>query len=373
MIRFLAAVASLSILSTAIVAQPATGAASAPATTQRARFEIIIPPGFQKVTIGGHTVLAEPTDLPWITEALTNFKPTTRPTTMPADLMASLKEVRPQIEKQLADDLGINDPKLTTELFEQILYPNLTRLGEMKPPLFYLVTTRDRLKQLLRDGWRDPRLHYNKVSDEVQFTSTLELNVDGPMDDYIVPAVYAPDTKPEQRREQLGVVVNKTEQGLTGAISVKGQAFVHTAIMNFIGRNVFAELKPAPSQEWLSMGASSTLAAKYTALANHMDFKLLMARMTADNPKNPISSRTIDLAHPTNPTDLRREALPFYVDALGKKSMVVVMKILDQGGADAIKKIVAAFKEKKPRAGDELVKLIKDATGVDVSEDVKAK
>jgi hypothetical protein len=53
--------------------------------------------------------------------------------------------------------------------------------------------------------------------------------------------------------------------------------------------------------------------------------------------------------------------------------MVVVMKILDQGGADAIKKIVAAFKEKKPRAGDELVKLIKDATGVDVSEDVKAK
>ena len=64
--------------------------------------------------------------------------------------------------------------------------------------------------------------------------------------------------------------------------------------------------------------------------------------------------------------------MPYYVDAMGKKAMTVTLKILEQGGPDAIKKIVDAIKKQKPKDGDELVKLIKDASGVDVTEDVKA-
>ena len=104
--------------------------------------------------------------------------------------MPRSKTVRPQIEEAMAADLGITDKQQTSDLFENILIPNLTRLGELKVPLFFLVTTRDKLKQLLIDGWRDPRLHYNKVNDDVQFAPTLELTLDRPLDDYIVPAMY---------------------------------------------------------------------------------------------------------------------------------------------------------------------------------------
>ena len=136
--------------------------------------------------------------------------------------------------------------------------------------------------------------------------------------------------------------------------------------MNFIGRNIFLPLKVTPDQEWLSMGVSSTLAGKYAASVNHMDFKQLMQRMTADRPQNPISPRTIDLAHPVHPNDLRPQAVPMYIDAMVRKSMSVVMKILDAGGPDAIKKIIEAMKKAPPKDGDALVQLIKDASGVDV-------
>ncbi len=372
MIRIFAAVAFISIWSITIAAQPATTATSAPATAQRPPYEIITPPGFQKLTIGQHSIIAEPKDLPWIQDALKDFKATTRPTTMPATLVAALKQTRPQIEKAMAADLGISDPKLTGELFDQTLIPNLEKLGNLKPPLFYLVTTQDKLKTLLKNGWTDPRLHYNKITDDVQFVPTLELSVDHAMDEYLVPAVFPATALPDQQQQMLSHLIDRTEAGLAASISVKAQAFLHTATMNFIGRTIFVPLNLQPNQEWISMGVSSTLAAKYLAMVEQMDFKTLLMRMTHENPRNPISPRTIDLAHPNDPKDLRREAMPYYVDAMGKKAMTVTLKILEQGGPDAIKKIVDAIKKQKTKDGDELVKLIKDASGVDVTEDVKA-
>jgi hypothetical protein len=372
MIRTIA-IALLAASTIPTLGQTAPAPTAAPASTQRAKYDIVVPPGFQKVTIGAHSVIAEPSDLPWIQEALNQYKPTTRPTTMPATLITSLKEARPELEKALAADIGISDPKLTAELFDSVLLPNLQRLADLKPPLFYLVTTKEKLKALLKNGWSDPRLHYNKLSDDVQFVPTLELSTDREMDEYLVPAMYPPESSAEERKQMLDRVVNGTEAGLAGAISTKGQAFVHTATMNFIGRNVFAPLHPQPSQEWLSMGVSSALAAKYIAIVEHIDFKQLMTRMMQENPRNPISSRTIDLAHPTDPKDLRPQAMPFYIDAMGKKAMGVTMKIIEQGGPDGIKKIIDAMKKEMPKDGDGLVKLIKDASGVDVSEEVKAK
>lgn len=373
MIRSALSVAGVLLVTSTVVAQTAPAPASAPAATQRARYEVNVPPGFQKLTAADHSVLVEPADIPWVQEALADFKPTTRPTTMPIDLVTSLKAARPQIEREMAADLGITDKQQTTELFDDILVHNLTRLGELKVPLFFLVTTRDKLKQLLIDGWRDPRLHYNKTSDDVQFVPTLELSLDRPLDDYVVPAMYGAQATPEQRKRELVSIIDRTEAGLAGAESSKAQAFVHTAIMNFIGRNIFLSLKVTPDQEWLSMGVSSTLAAKYVSTINHMDFKQLMQRMTADRPQNPISPRTINLAHPVDPKDLRPQAVPLYIDAMGRKAMTVVMKILDSGGPEAVKKIVEGMKKQPPKDGDALVQLIKEASGVDVSDDVKAK
>ena len=68
MIRSALSVASVLLVTSAVVAQTAHRA-SAPAATQRARYEVNVPPGFQKLTIGDHSVLVEPADITWVQEA----------------------------------------------------------------------------------------------------------------------------------------------------------------------------------------------------------------------------------------------------------------------------------------------------------------
>src|SRR5436190_16952581 len=61
------------------------------ATTSPAPYVLIMPPGFEKVTVAGHTALCEPNDREWVKKTLEQIKPATRPTTMPADLLARTK------------------------------------------------------------------------------------------------------------------------------------------------------------------------------------------------------------------------------------------------------------------------------------------
>ncbi|HEY7118384.1 MAG TPA: hypothetical protein VH475_17475, partial [Tepidisphaeraceae bacterium] len=52
-------------------AAPAAASGQKPAATEPpARRELVMPPGYEKVTVAGHTALCEPNDAAWVKQAL---------------------------------------------------------------------------------------------------------------------------------------------------------------------------------------------------------------------------------------------------------------------------------------------------------------
>ena len=80
------------------------------------------------------------------------------PSTMPSDVVDRLNERRDILKARIAGDLSLKDTGLIDQLIDKTMIPQ-AELNELQPPIFYLVTTRDRIKQLLKAGWSDPRFH----------------------------------------------------------------------------------------------------------------------------------------------------------------------------------------------------------------------
>src|SRR5437868_11788742 len=59
-----------------VLAAPAAPTAAPVKTDAPAeRKPVVIPPGYEKVTIAGHTALCEPNDVTWVKQALADVKP----------------------------------------------------------------------------------------------------------------------------------------------------------------------------------------------------------------------------------------------------------------------------------------------------------
>src|SRR4051812_12627945 len=93
--------------------------APVPSTTAPARYEMVMPPGFEKVTVGSHVALCKPADLEWVKKGLAETKPATRPTTMPADVLKRTTQNRAEVVKQMVTDLGLADDKDVNALFDE--------------------------------------------------------------------------------------------------------------------------------------------------------------------------------------------------------------------------------------------------------------
>jgi hypothetical protein len=89
--------------------------------------------------------------------------------------------------------------------------------------------------------------------------------------------------------------------------------------------------------------------------------------LTAEHPANPIPTSAVDLLHPLNISDMRQDMLPAYFDAVRRKSGRVIQAMVDKSGDAAIAKSIAAIRDKKPADGAALVKLVQDASGLDVT------
>src|SRR5438094_8835638 len=81
----------------------------APATAPPARYVLVMPPGYEKVTVAGHTALAQPNDVEWVKKALGEVKPATRPTTMPSDVLQKIAANRAAVVKQMTTDRALGD------------------------------------------------------------------------------------------------------------------------------------------------------------------------------------------------------------------------------------------------------------------------
>src|SRR5437762_416418 len=144
-----------------------------PATTPTTRYVLVMPPGYEKVTVAGHTALAQPNDVEWVKKALGEVKPATRPTTMPSDVLQKIAANRSAVVKQMMTDLALADDKETNKLFDEQILPKLTALDQLKAPVFFLVCSTDQLRDLTKSGWGEPRFHYNKVANEPSYNENV--------------------------------------------------------------------------------------------------------------------------------------------------------------------------------------------------------
>src|SRR5512132_2991093 len=96
-----------------VLAQPAGGggAAAAAKPDEPKRQEMVIPPGYEKVTVAGHTALAAPNDVSWVKQALTDVKPPVKQGVSPADMIQTLIDKRAALTKQIVTDLALADDK----------------------------------------------------------------------------------------------------------------------------------------------------------------------------------------------------------------------------------------------------------------------
>lgn len=332
-----------------------------------------MPPGFELLKVAGINVICEPADKPWITEALNGFQPATRPATMPVDLLQRLQANRQAAVEQICKDLAVQDPTSIEKRIDNTLVADLKRMEAFHPPVFYMVTTREKLKELIKGGtWHDPAFYYNQIADEVMFRGSVTLAMDTPMDDSILAAIYGPNEEPGKRGEHVINVVRGSQAEIQQMISGRAMFESQMVFAEAITKDVFAALKLPEGQAWLSTGLAGALSADSGAAITGVPRKELLLLLAAEIQRNPIKMRTIDLLDPADPKALKPQYVAAYVDAYRRKAVSVALKILDQG-RDKLPVLIASLREKPCANGQELVMRIKETTGVDVSRAVAAK
>jgi hypothetical protein len=372
------ALASASIIvwtqvpSTAAPAQPAASTAppaaatAAPADAPKRR-ELVVPPGYQKVTVGAHTALCEPGDAAWVRQALEQVKPTARPSPAPADVIKALADKRAGLAQQVMTDLALPDGRSAGEFLDGKLIPTLKKLDEARPPVFFLVTTREKLRDLTKTGWGEPRFHYNGVADAAAFDTSISFSIDRPMDDTVLPEQYTQATPIPDRVKGLAAEVGQLDDLVARKIADQVTPATFTLFAQFIRERHLDPLKLRRDQQWLAMGISNLLAVKYTNTVTGAP-RNDMLRSLASEPANfPVSARSIDLTHPADEASMRAELAPYYAQSMQKKSLAVVAYWVEQAGEAAIPKTLTALRKGVPADAAGLVKLVQQASGTDLS------
>jgi hypothetical protein len=343
----------------------------ASAQTQPARHAVVVPTGYSILKANGRSVLVETNDAQWVQPALAAMGPTTLPSTMPADILAKFSASREQIKKRMMDDLAITDPAVVDKFFDRKLQPLLKQFIDYHPPLFYIVITQTRLKELLKSGWSDPRFYYNRAADDVQISGAFNLSIDQPGDDILLPIIYDPAYATDKKQELLNAQIHESERSITEAMANRAMVVTQVAMVDFIILQVSDPTKLKDDQTWIATGLSGVLSSEYAAMITRINAQLMEEEMSSDNPRNPIRSETIDLLHPTAAADMRPEAVRAYNDAYRRKAARVVLNWLKKGGQSATGKVIAAIHANPPADGAALIKMIQQISGVDLSTDVE--
>ena len=366
-------IASLLLLFSAFGASAQTTQPSATNEEPTTRHVVTVPPGFARVEVTGVVAFCEPADEAWVRQVLANLDPVTRPSTMPAELYDLVEAHRPEILRQLPEMLALDSDAKVRVMFDEKLVPVISRMRRLDPPIRYLVTTRPRLKELLRDGtWSDPRFYYNRAADDVTFDLSIPLSVERELDETILPALYKPEDPPDDKARKLREVVRETQASVLAAISRRCQFIVQMSFIEFIADEVFQPLNLKPDQAWIGLGVAGALGARYASLITGTPKEQIIAEMTYEHPRHPVKDRTIDLLDPTDPQDLRRNIVPLYIDAMRRKSTRVIDHWIDTDGTTPITQTIQAMRQQMPPDGEGLVNLIRKTTGTDLAPSLKA-
>jgi hypothetical protein len=329
-----------------------------------------MPPGFIKVSAAERTALCEPADKEWVVKAMTDLQPTARPTTMPSDLYDSLVSKKEDILKQMTKHLGLTDTTVAQKMINENLIPDMQKMADIRPPMFYMVCPKAKLLELIKGGWTDPRFYYNRIADDVAIRNNVDLSIQHGMDDLIIPALYDPAKPLSERSDFLQKQIDKNEANIAANLSIQAQIIVQSGLVNAVEEAAIKPLSLKPGQEWFGIGVEGMLSTRYMSQINGMRNEDLLKILTIDDRRNPIRASTVNLLHPTEPSQLRNEYKLAYVDALRRRSVTVVNNLIQRAGDDALPKILAALKQSPPKDGEGLVDLIKQTSGVDIGMEV---
>jgi hypothetical protein len=344
-------------------AAPAQAAAAAPK-----RQELVVPPGYQKVTVGQHTALCEAGDVAWVRQALGEVKPPAKPTPAAADVIKGLADKRADLGRQVATDLGLAaGDRSVGEFLDGKLIPNLKKLDEARPPVFFLVTTREKLRDLTKTGWGEPRFHYNGVADAAAFDTSISFNIDRAMDDVVLPAQYTSATPVAERAKGLTAVVGDLDAKVAQMAAGQVTPVTFSLFVQFLREKHLDPLKLRRDQQWLAMGVSNYLGAKYTNGVTGVPQNELLRTLATEPANFPVSARSIDLTHPADEASMRAELVPYYTMSMQRKALAVVAYWVEQAGEGAIPKTLTAVRKGVPADAAGLVKLVQEASGVDLS------
>ena len=340
-------------------------AATAPTTT-RARYVFPIPPGFEKITVGDHTAVCLPDDAKWVRQGMEKVKPATRPTTMPSDLLKRLADNRAALIKQMVSDLALPDDKHVTDFVDNKLADALKKLENIKPPVFFFIVTRERLRDLTKSGWGEPRFRYNRAADAASYDDNVMVSIDRPMDDSPLPVFYEANDKIEERVDGFAKMLSEFDTRLAGLVSRDSQTGVFNLFAQYLGDKHFEPLNLRRDQQWLSLGIVTYLSAKYSALITSIPKDQWLRGLLFENAQM-LSSAPIDLTNPVAESAIKPALVPHYVQAMRRKGAAAVIKLVETGGESAIPKALIGVVQKKPADGKQTVQVIQQATGVDLT------
>lgn len=349
-------------------------AQEAPAPAQPAapaRYVLTLPPGFVMVQGTRGKSICEPTDLEWVQKTLSAADAATRPSTMPSDLLTRWDASKAQIISQMAADYAVDDPSLFTKQLDSSVTPELRKLQDFAPPIFYLVTTEPRLKELLKAGqWTSRDFVYNRLADEIAYRQSISLTVDRPMDDTVTAAFYEPGDDQAARSARLARALDSAHHEVDQVISGRAMFLVHGALIDAAVQVVFKPLALPRDQQWLGVGLAGATSADYAELAIGSPRKEFILMLCAELRNNPIKISTINLLDPADPAALKPQYATAYADSYRRKSVLATLRIVDKNRA-ALPELMRSLRKTPCKSGQELLERIKQVTGVDLTDAVK--
>jgi hypothetical protein len=309
--------------------------------------------------------LAEPNDEKWVTEALGKVPAANKVPGAPADMVKTIGEKRDLLVQRITTDLGV-DAKTAADLIDVEIVPALNKLASVKPPLFFIVTTPQKLRELTKNTqWGEPRYHYNRVSDSVAFDDQIAFSVDKEMDDTVLPSFYDPAANEENRMKDLRTALQSMDERVAGAAAGQVNTTLFSKLVGFTDKQ-FEAMKLKPDQEWFAKGASTYLAAGYLAAITGLPKESLLNDLVRED-GFPVSMRSVELANPDQATKIQTALQPYYAIAKQRKATLVISKLVNDGGESVIANTIKAMRAKMPADGRALVTLITETTHVDLT------
>jgi len=348
---------------------------SSPTTAEVTPTSKPLPAGLVNVDVSGRSVVTIESDITWIRTALEQIEPTTRPTTMPADLIARVDEIGPQVVASLKKDLAVDHPRpastrpattpatqpFTAEtLISERIRPTLQKLNDLSLAVEYVVLPKRTLTDAVKTGWGTPRFYYNRLADDVVFEANIGLSLDAPNDAVPVPVIYVEGDDESAKAKLLVRAVHGMEAGVLDAISQRAGLTVESNLLDYIANEVVIPLNLSRDREWLGIGVIGVIGGKYSSQILGIDRDRWMLAATQEPPQTPVRFASIDLSNPVDPKDLRPEYFPYYVDTMRRKSTLVLWKLVQEKGDEAITQLLIRAIEKDPTLDEDLKQLTRE-------------